>query len=100
MGIKGEGLANSFSSDQIYSWYNGEENHENLNIPFDRIRKVAIIGHGNVALDISRIFLKSSSLLRSTDISPKALQKLSESKIDHVEIIGRRGPLQVIYIIK
>lgn len=60
----------------------------------------AILGQGNVALDIARILLSPIDELRKTDITEYALQILAESKINELYLIGRRGPLQVAFTIK
>lgn len=72
----------------------------------DQTRHVAIVGMGNVALDIARILLSRPSplsttdidsldLLSTTDISHEALDMLRKSRVEHVSILGRRGPLEV-----
>ena len=39
-------------------------------------------------------------LLQKTDICAHALEALAESRVRQVDIIGRRGPLQVAFTIK
>jgi len=57
-----------------------------------------VIGQGNVAMDVARILLSSVDDLKKTDITDYALQALSESKVQRVSVVGRRGPLQVCFI--
>lgn len=61
--------------------------------------KVAVIGQGNVALDVARILLHDphGSVLRSTDISEHALAILQKSRVREVHLIGRRGPAQASF---
>lgn len=47
-----------------------------------------------------RILLSPIDQLRKTDITEKALEALSRSKIKKVHLVGRRGPLQAAYTIK
>ena len=54
-----------------------------------------MVGNGNVALDIARILLSGVDVLRKTDISEKAIEALKGSRIRHVNVVGRRGPMQV-----
>ena len=61
---------------------------------------MAIVGQGNVAIDVSRILLSPLSELKKTDITQYALDALSESKINRVYLVGRRGPLQAAFTIK
>lgn len=60
----------------------------------------AILGQGNVALDVARILLSPIDELRKTDITEHALQTLAESKVKELYLLGRRGPLQVAFTIK
>ena len=60
----------------------------------------AIVGMGNVALDVARILLSPMDELRKTDITSRALALLEKSRIKNVYIVGRRGPLQVAFTIK
>ncbi|KAG6743153.1 hypothetical protein POTOM_054099 [Populus tomentosa] len=50
--------------------------------------------HGNVALDVARILLQSTSVLATTDIASHALEALEQSSIRKVYLVGRRGPAQ------
>ncbi|KAJ2608779.1 NADPH-adrenodoxin reductase [Coemansia sp. RSA 1365] len=88
------------SARQFVAWYNGLPEAQELELDFESYDKIIIIGHGNVALDCARILLADIDRLASTDITEKALEKLSRSKIRHVEIVGRRGPLQVSFTTK
>jgi hypothetical protein len=56
-----------------------------------------VIGQGNVAMDVARILLTDVDALRGTDITEYALETLARSRIKRVHVVGRRGPLQVIY---
>ena len=55
---------------------------------------------GNVALDCARILLSPIDQLAKTDITDLALERLRHSRIRHVILVGRRGPLQVSFTIK
>ena len=55
-----------------------------------------VIGQGNVSLDITRILLSDVDALRKTDLSEKALEVFSRSKIRNIDIVGRRSLLQVM----
>jgi ferredoxin--NADP+ reductase len=54
----------------------------------------AIIGQGNVAVDVCRILSKTVDELKHTDIAKHALEALAHSKIRDIHMIGRRGPAQ------
>lgn len=99
LNIPNEYPSNVLSAREFVAWYNGlpgtESYQPNLNA-----RTVAIIGQGNVAIDVSRILLSPIDALAKTDITNFALQALSESKVEKVYLIGRRGPLQAAFTIK
>lgn len=63
-------------------------------------RTAAILGQGNVALDVARILLSPIDELKKTDITEHALNAIAESKVKEVYLVGRRGPLQVAFTIK
>lgn len=54
--------------------------------------RLLVIGMGNVALDIARLLLRPVDDLRSTDISPVALEAISTASLNEVVVVGRRGP--------
>ena len=97
--ITGEDLPGSHGATQFVGWYNGHPDYRHLN--FDLQGEVAtVIGIGNVAMDVSRILLKTVDELRHTEIAQHALDVLAESKVKEVHIIGRRGPAQAKFTTK
>lgn len=99
LSIEGSKLENIFDSNKIVGWYNNVDKYNNVGINLENTKRISIIGNGNVALDCSRIFLKSHKDLLKTDISKKALLSLKSSNVDTVNILGRRGPLQSSFTI-
>jgi adrenodoxin-NADP+ reductase len=100
LGIPGEDLHGVVSARAFVGWYNGLPEYENLNPDLQSGDTAVIIGQGNVALDVARILLAPLDVLRQTDISEKAIEALSKSRVTDVKVIGRRGPLQAPYTIK
>ncbi|CAH0558922.1 unnamed protein product [Brassicogethes aeneus] len=98
-GIPGENLKNVISARNIVGWYNGTPWNSNLDMDLSG-ESVAVLGQGNVAIDVARILLSPIDELSKTDITQHALEKLSNSKIKKVYLIGRRGPLQAAFTIK
>ena len=96
MGIPGEHLAGSTSATEFVGWYNGHPDFQHLEFDFST-ENVAIIGMGNVAMDISRILAMTGDELSATDIAHHALQPLSESRIKNIYLIARRGPMQAAF---
>ncbi|CAN8076255.1 unnamed protein product [Agarophyton chilense] len=60
-------------------------------------REVAVIGVGNVAIDIARLLLRPAKDLYHTDISQSALELLSQSSIKSVSLFGRKSPLNAAW---
>ncbi|MFC9556129.1 FAD-dependent oxidoreductase [Rhodococcus sp. NPDC056960] len=96
LGIPGEDLPGSHSATEFVGWYNGHPDHAHRTFDLSGTRAV-IIGNGNVALDVARVLVSGASVLRKTDIAPHALEALSESRIEEVVVVGRRGPAQAAY---
>jgi ferredoxin--NADP+ reductase len=94
LGIPGEDLAGSLSATEFVAWYSGHPDHsEIVHLP-SATKAVAVVGVGNVAVDVARILAKHVDELRSTDIPHPILEKLAQSTIGDVYIFGRRGPAQ------
>jgi adrenodoxin-NADP+ reductase len=93
--IEGEGLQGVYSAREFVGWYNGLPQFQHLSPDLKAGNEAIVIGQGNVALDVARILLTPVDDLRHTDITEQALQTLSQSKVEHVKVVGRRGPLQV-----
>ncbi len=99
MGIPGEALPGSHLASDFVAWYNEHPDHRDCQ--FDLSGDSAlVVGHGNVALDVARVLLKTADELRQTDISAHALEALSQSRIKAVHIVGRRGPAQTRFSFK
>lgn len=93
LGVPGEMLAGSHSATEFVGWYNGHPDYRDARFDLSQ-EVVAIVGHGNVALDVARILAKPVEELSSTDIAQHALDALSESRVKEIHIFGRRGPVQ------
>ncbi len=93
-GIPGEGLDNVFGSAAFVGWYNGHPQFAKLSPDLTGSNAV-VIGNGNVALDIARILTKTADEFDGSDIVAHALHALQKSRVEHVTILGRRGPHQI-----
>ncbi|KAJ2457986.1 NADPH-adrenodoxin reductase [Coemansia sp. RSA 2424] len=104
LGIPGEdgvdGKVGVIPARRFVAWYNGLPEAQGLQVDLESFDKVVIVGHGNVALDCARILLTDPKNLASTDITANALDTLRSSNVRHVEMVGRRGPLQVAFTTK
>ncbi|MES0875383.1 FAD-dependent oxidoreductase [Sinimarinibacterium thermocellulolyticum] len=96
LGIPGEDLPGSHAATHFVGWYNAHPDQAERRFDFD-CERAAVIGNGNVALDVARMMLLPIDLLRQTDIADHALDALSTSRVREVVILGRRGPAQASF---
>ncbi|MFP4323914.1 MAG: FAD-dependent oxidoreductase [Anaerolineales bacterium] len=96
LGIPGEDLERSHPATEFVAWYNGHPDFRHLTFDLSQER-VAVIGVGNVAVDVARILSRTPDELRETDIADYALEALAESQIKEVYLLGRRGPAQAAF---
>lgn len=93
--IPGADSANVFGSAAFVGWYNGHPEYAAL-APDLSGRHAVIIGMGNVALDVARILSKTEAEFEGSDIVAHALERLRDSNIETITILGRRGPHQIM----
>ena len=91
--IPGVDLPGSFGASEFVSWYDGHPDVPRT-WPLTH-REVAVIGNGNVALDVARMLAKHAEDLLPTDVPGNVYETLAASPITDVHILGRRGPTQV-----
>ncbi len=93
LGVPGEGLSGSHPATDFVGWYNGHPYYRDRQFDLSQ-PSVAVIGMGNVAVDVVRVLARTPDELRKTDIAEHALEALSQSKVRDIYMIGRRGPVQ------
>lgn len=91
--IPGVELAGSYGAAEFVNWYDAHPDFP-LEWPL-HAREIAVIGNGNVALDVSRMLVKQPDDLLTTDIPDHVHRGLSASPVTDVHVFGRRGPAQV-----
>ena len=92
--IPGAGLLGVVGSAAFVGWYNGHPDFAELAPPLDAAG-AAVIGNGNVALDVARILSKTRAEFAGSDIVGHALEALEGSAVRDIHILGRRGPHQI-----
>src|SRR3954451_18377576 len=93
LNIPGVELEGSFGGADFVSWYDGHPD-----VPREwplEAKEIAVIGNGNVALDVARILSKHADDLLATEIPENVYRGLKNSPVTDVHIFGRRGPAQV-----
>jgi ferredoxin--NADP+ reductase len=93
LSVPGIELEGSYGAADFVSWYDGHPD-------FPRewpltASSVAVIGNGNVALDVARMLAKHADDLLPTEIPANVYDGLKASPVTDVHVFGRRGPAQV-----
>jgi ferredoxin/flavodoxin---NADP+ reductase len=91
LGIPGEDLPGSYAATDFVNWYCGHPDLDPSAFTLDA-ESVAVIGVGNVAVDVARILARDPAELHATDVPQPVLEALHASKVREVHMIGRRGP--------
>ena len=96
MGIPGEDLPGSHPATEFVAWYNGHPDYRDCQFDLSQER-VAVVGVGNVAVDVARILSRTPEELDKTDIADHALEALRQSRVKEVYLLGRRGAAQAAF---
>jgi ferredoxin/flavodoxin---NADP+ reductase len=92
--VPGEDLDGSFGSGAFVSWYCGHPDQVGLDPLLDH-PGAAVIGAGNVALDVARVLARSPDEMAETDVPDPVLAALQASAVTDVHVLIRRGPQHV-----
>ncbi|NUR84993.1 MAG: FAD-dependent oxidoreductase [Nonomuraea sp.] len=99
LGIPGEDLPGSVAATDFVNWYCGHPD-----VPADRFEldspEIAVIGVGNVAVDVVRVLAKTAEELAATDVPHDVLERLADSQVKAIHMIGRRGPEHAKFTLK
>ncbi|GAA1284896.1 FAD-dependent oxidoreductase [Brachybacterium alimentarium] len=90
--IPGIDLEGSHGAADFVAWYDGNPDYPRT-WRLDA-ESVAVIGNGNVALDVARVLSKSADELLRTEIPENVYEGLQAAATTDVHIFGRRGPAQ------
>ncbi|WP_024801771.1 FAD-dependent oxidoreductase [Nocardia sp. BMG51109] len=90
--VPGIDLDGSYGAADFVSWYDGHPDVPR-SWPLEA-EKVAVLGVGNVALDVARVLAKTGDELLPTEIPPNVYEGLRSNKALEVHVFGRRGPAQ------
>lgn len=91
--IPGVDAIGSYGAADFVSWYDGHPDFPR-EWPLDAA-SVAVLGNGNVALDVARVLAKHADDLLVTEIPENVHAGLVASQVTDVHVFGRRGPAQV-----
>ena len=102
LGIDGEDLDGSVAATDMVAWYTGHPDADRAT--FERLipstTAAAVIGVGNVAVDVTRVLAKTVPELEDTDMPQHVLDTLELSPVTDIYVLGRRGPAQATFTTK
>lgn len=93
LGIAGEELPGSCGAKEFVDWYNGHPDAADRDFPL-QAPQVAVVGAGNVALDVARMLARGADEIAATDVPDRVLAAFRGSRVTDVHLIARRGPAQ------
>jgi ferredoxin--NADP+ reductase len=93
LNIPGIELDGSYGAADFVSWFDGHPDVPRT-WPLEA-EQVAVLGNGNVALDVARMLAKHADDLLTTDIPENVYEGLKQSPVTDVHVFGRRGPASI-----
>lgn len=99
LGVPGEDLAGVMGSMRFVDWFNAHPDAVDLTETIAPARHVAVIGNGNVAIDVARVFAKTADEMAKSDIDPRASAAIAAMPLESVTLYGRRGPAEASFTI-
>ncbi|WP_441327495.1 FAD-dependent oxidoreductase [Kocuria sp.] len=91
--VPGVELDGVYGAAEFVAWYDGHPDYPRT-WPL-KAEKVAVIGNGNVALDVARVLAKHADDMLTTEIPGNVYQGLKANPVTDVHVFGRRGPAQM-----
>jgi len=88
--IPGEDLRGSYGAAEFVSWYDAHPDAPRT-WPLEA-EHVAVLGAGNVALDVARVLAKTGDEMLTTDIPAHVYEGLKAKGATDVHVFARRGP--------
>jgi NADPH-dependent glutamate synthase beta subunit-like oxidoreductase len=96
LGVPGEDLRGVFGSGPFTCWYNGHPDFSALAPDIEGLTResgaIAVIGNGNVAVDVVRVLGRRAAEMTKTDLPAYASERIERAAIRDIYMIGRRGP--------
>jgi ferredoxin--NADP+ reductase len=93
LGIPGEELPGSHAAKEFVDWYSGHPDAAERDFTLEASH-VAVVGAGNVALDVARMLVRSADEIATTDVPDRVLDAFRKSRVTDVHLIARRGLAQ------
>ncbi len=91
LGVPGEDKVGVIGSSQMSGWYNGHPDFSSSSPDLGQ-GHIAVIGNGNVAVDVVRVLARAADEMLKTDLPAYAREQIARAPITDIHMIGRRGP--------
>ncbi len=91
--VPGEDKSGVYGSAAFVGWYNGHPDFCNLDPDLDT-SAVAVVGVGNVAIDVARVLVKTRAEMAASDMPDYAREVIRSLPLTDVYVLGRRGPVE------
>ena len=91
LGLPGETEPLVWGSWRFVAWLNGHPDFRQ-GPDLSKVKRVAVIGNGNVALDVARLLAKNAEEMAKSDIVPDVAAAIAAAPLTDIYVIGRRGP--------
>lgn len=98
LGIPGGDKNGVYGSAAFVGWYNGHPDFRAL-APDLNVTAAAVVGIGNVGLDVARLLVRSRPELEATDMPDYAVEAIVNSRITDVYLLGRRSAAHAAFTI-
>ncbi len=99
LGIPWEDLTGSVSAREFVAWYSGFPDEAMPEAALTH-HGVAVVGLGNVALDVARMLAKPAADLTHTDVPHSVLDALGASAVTDIYLVGRGRPVAAKFTTK
>ncbi len=97
LGIPGEDLPGSHAATEFVNWYNAHPDFADHEFDLS-VKRVVVIGNGNVAADVARMLALPRAELDVTDTADHAIERARRTPaIEEIVVLGRRGPAQAAF---
>jgi ferredoxin--NADP+ reductase len=96
LGIPGDDKSGVFGSGEFVGWYNSHPDFADFDSELD-VSSVAIIGNGNVAIDVARVLAKTPKEMEQSDLADYAAELIHSAPTRDIWMFGRRGPMEASF---
>lgn len=91
--VPGEALDGVCTSSDFVAWTNGHPDCAGAAPPLSLHAHTAVVlGHGNVAIDVTRLLSKTPHALATSDVPARVLEAFATSRVRTVHLVGRSAP--------